>query len=224
MPLTPPAQQDQQKIVVKARLSRKSVDFDTSSESYPVSNTANREVYREKRGSKFVETIIIYPVNTSNKQTNTDDVIISEHITDDVFNWNQEALSPAALMNPSLLVKLRQMDNPLLLIYESFKEMLPEHARARLLAAAAGEVGAAASSMVNKLFLVILKELEIIRGQAAAIELELGKCEDLSQSLVVYAGTSDVNDEHFQYSVESLLMYANHILLMNPLEFELHLF
>ena len=141
-------------------------------------------------------TLIEYPGSTSNKATSTDDL---SKEANDVY-------APVSLnVNSGFYARLHSSENQLYTLFEAFRSVIGSNERAKLLAAATMGTSPSVMAMATKMFVSVTKELEILRGLAATVEIELTKCEEMAQNLIVLFGSSDIHDENVQRSSERLM-------------------
>ena len=133
---------------------------------------------KQSQRSNFVETIIMYPVNTADKSTSTSDLVMTDEIE----------FGPRS----SLVSDLSRGST------DEFGDKSADAGRLEgiiVRAAAEGSANSAIPVLVVRMFMSVLKELEILRGHAATVELELNKCEDLSRSLLLLANTREKDNQ-----------------------------
>jgi len=142
-------------------------------------------------------TILDYPGGNITKTTNN---------TVDLSKDSMRTYAPIShTLPPGFYAMLHQSENPLFMLYNAFKGVMSSNDRAKLLTAATTEPGQSAITMAAKMFLSVTKELEILRGLAATVEMEISKCETMAQNLIVLFGTTDLHDENLQRHSENLM-------------------
>lgn len=195
--------------------SMSSEQSDIQSEASNISGQPHRRRrtrYGWNHGRTAVETIVIYPVNTANKHTSTDDrpKTVMSVPRGGVAEYEDVSLPPLSV---SLLTgganRVQVSANPLQTLYDKYKDSLPAMARARLLQSASADIPPTAISILSKTFSTVNKELVGLRGDIASIELELDKCRDLWASVTalhrVNSAMSLKDQSEMQNSVDALM-------------------
>eukprot|EP01041_Mallomonas_annulata_P001479 gene1479-2843_t len=149
-------------------------------------DTKNR---RAKYGTKpSSDMIMISAINTMTRSTSTSDlaqhseapVVPTAVITDDNHG-----------LDPTFKQSLSSAENPLLFLYESYKEDMCECSRSHLLQAATKDICQNSSSLLSKLFQPVSNELQTLKGSVAEAEMLLKSCSDQLGSDVLMSATLD---------------------------------
>ena len=162
----------------------------------------------------------------SNKKEPMSDMLIGDSLTrpevsnsaiDDDSNPNFRRDLPTIHANFGLITRtyrhiaprdlkkeISDSENPLLTMFEEFKESLPDVFRGPLLDAASGASQMKAKHIFDKLFTSMLPDIRKLDGSSSIVLKELALCEEMTNSMIVVLGTGEITDPVYFRSLKQM--------------------
>eukprot|EP01041_Mallomonas_annulata_P003436 gene3436-6818_t len=163
-------------------------------------NGGGSTVHSKHRRLPTPESITIYPINTSNKTTDTAD--LSSFFTNETII---EA-NPRPLSISDIEMKIEAAENPLLVLHDIFRARLGEVYRSRLLSAALIEASVKSKDMVNRSLSAFRIDIDSLIERAVGLEIEIRKTEEAYRDLsLLIELSSDVREQAMRDTIEKFL-------------------
>ena len=156
-------------------------------------NSARTEIRDPtKNGNKkYIETIVIYPINTASKATDTSDINDPQDLKHHKFKPNHGSIQfadPPNDKHSEFSVRLHKADNQILFLLESFLKVLSEASKSRLLTAAATDPNMIIPTVMSKLCQLFTAELVACKKDILVAESAVTRCEELWGHLILLGG------------------------------------
>ena len=100
--------------------------------------------------------------------------------------------------------ELAQSENPLLMLYDEFADVLPDVFHVQLLDAASGKSSLKAAGTFNKLFTAMLPDIHKLDNSTSIVLKELSLCEEMANHIIIVAGSGEIPDEHYNRAYDQM--------------------
>lgn len=131
-----------------------------------------------------MDTISIQSISTKNKGTDTAD--LERHYESRISTSQHKVESAAKYEN--FLASVASSSSPLLLLYDTLQDRLPDFARARLLAATSLALSSDNYSTFAKLFVSVAEEIDRLQAHATALTSSVRATDSMLNNLIVLTG------------------------------------